>query len=113
MRCLCGEKINSAKVKEQWKTGERIGEFSLGDELLVHRYFFSTKYIRYDEIERLYIRVESGESGDFAIEECSLVLVDISGRETALHADRHEYAEEVMECMKVRNPNVKTGKQKK
>ena len=93
-----------------WRSGKAADQFCLSDTHLLHRYFFVTKYIAYDEISRVYLRIESGEYGDLPLAEYSLVIVNTSGEESALHAERKDGAERVIGLLQERCPQIAVGK---
>ena len=110
MKCLYGDALEKALVKQEFSAAERIGELRLGKTLLLHRYFFRTVYIRYQDICRVYQRIESGESGDFTVAEHSLVVVDSTGKEHVLHVDYEQYARECIEKLTQQHRNIVSGK---
>lgn len=113
MRCLYGTPLDKVKVKKQIRSGSRKGEVTLGEELLIHRYFFATKYIRYQDIRRAFVRIESGEYGEFPLDEHSLVLVDAGGAEHVLHVGHPGYAQRAVEWMSARFGHIAAGKERK
>lgn len=46
MKALYGEALERKVIKEQCKKGKRIGEVILGEEWLIHRYFFRHPILR-------------------------------------------------------------------
>ena len=110
MKCLYGEALEKREVKRQMAAAEKIGELRLGEELLIHRYFFSTKYIRRKDITRVFVRVESGEYGEFPLHEHSLVVIDAGGREHVLHIDHPNFGKETMEKLTAADSRIQTGK---
>lgn len=112
MKALYGEKRERQFVTMQMKSGKKVAEIFLGDALLVHRYFFQTSYIAYQDIERIYMQVAGGEFGEFPIDEYSLMIEDRDGKEHKLHVDRPEYIQEIIRWMAQNHPEIKTGKKK-
>ena len=111
MKCMFGEAAEKELVKKELAGADRIGELRLGKELLLHRYFFRTRYIRYTDISRVFQRMESGESGDFSVSEHSLVVVDRAGTEHVLHVDYKQYAAEGISRLTERYPHISVGKE--
>ena len=72
MKVLYGKNLEKDFVKIQQKSGKRIAEITLGDRILIHKYFFQTSYIAYQDIRRMYMRVAGGEFGEFPIDEYSI-----------------------------------------
>lgn len=100
-------------VKTQCKNGKRIAEIILGDQILVHKYFFCTSYIAYQDIHRMYMRVAGGEFGEFPIDEYSLIVVDKEEKEHALHVDRPEYIREILKWIGNCQKEIQIGKEKR
>ena len=112
MKALYGEALERRVIKEQCKKRKRIGEVILGEEWLIHRYFFQTSYIAYSDIRRAYMRVAGGEFGEFPVDEYSLVLEDLDGNEHELHLDRPEYGKKCLEWLEKVQSSIKIGKMK-
>ncbi len=110
MKVLYGKKQERNVITEQIKGGRRIAEVTLGDQYLVHRYFFRTSYIAYVDIVRAYMRVAGGEFGEFPIDEYSLILEDREGKEHALHVDRPEYIREILNWLQTSQKHIQIGK---
>lgn len=110
MHALCGDRTDKEILKAELKGGTKIGEVTICESFLFHRYFFRTVYIRYVDIAKAYLRVEFSESGDFGVEENSLVLVDVSQREHKLHLDNRKYVEEILDILKEKFVHIKIGK---
>lgn len=111
MKTLTGTELPKEQLKTEWKGAERHSELSLGETVLFHRYFFKTVYIRYTDIVRAYVRIESGESGEYPTFEHSLVLIDREGTEHVLHVEREISAEKTIESMAAAHPHIICGKQ--
>lgn len=110
MKVLFGESLPKETVKEEKKNGIRFAEVTLGKSVLIHTYFFRMVYISYADIRRIYMRVAGGEFGEFPIDEYSLVIEDISGKEHILHMDRGEFVEGIKEWLKIHQPHIVIGK---
>lgn len=110
MKCLYGECPSVEEVRKVQKHGVNMGEIRLGEELLVHRYFFRTKCIRYADIVNAYLMTEISEGGDFAHEEMSLCIGDLSGKIWRLHADYKAYVTETLDWLREHQPHIRIGK---
>ena len=110
MKCLYGECPSREEVKRERKNGINMGEIRLGEHLLVHRYFFHTKCIRYTDIVNAYLMTEVSEGGDFAHEEMSLCIGDPSGKVWRLHADYKAYVMETLGWFREHQPHIRIGK---
>lgn len=97
------------KIKEEWKSAERIGEIRLGEKHFLHCAFFCHRFIPYDEIKQIYLRVESGEYGEFPVHDHHLIIVDKEKKEYQLHIDHIEDAKEVLKELGKRCPKIKIG----
>lgn len=112
MKPLYGLEIEKKIVLEEKKKGTKIGEAVLCSDFLYHSYFFKTRYIRYCDIDRAYLRIESGESGDFSVDEISLAIIDKAGVEHKLHLDYKQYVQEILEYFKNNYPDIVISKNK-
>ena len=110
MKCLYGECPSKEEVRKVKKNGINMGEIRLGDTLLVHRYFFHTKCIRYTDIVNAYLMTEVSEGGDFSHEEMSLCIGDPSGKVWRLHADYKAYVMETLDWFREHQPHIRIGK---
>ncbi len=110
MKALFGNVQTKETVKLQKKQGIRYAEVVLGESLLIHTYFFQTKYIAYADIKQAYMRVAGGEFGEFPMDEYSLVLIDKGDQEHVLHVERGEYIKAVLDEMKENHPDILIGK---
>lgn len=112
MKVLYGKNLEKDYVKTQQKSGKRIAEITLGDQILIHKYFFRTSYIVYQDIRRMYMRVAGGEFGEFPIDEYSIMIEDREGNEHALHVDRPEYIREILKWIETHQREIQIGKEK-
>lgn len=112
MKPLFGEVQTRERVKQEKKNGIKYAEVTLGEELLIHSYFFKTQYIAYRDITRLYMRVAGGEFGEFPMDEYSLVILDKENHEHVLHVERGEYIQGVQEYVQKHHPQILLGKPK-
>lgn len=112
MKVLYGKNLEKDFVKIQQKSGKRIAEITLGDQILIHKYFFRTSYIAYRDIRRMYMRVAGGEFGEFPIDEYSIMVEDKKGNEHSLHVDRPEYIREILKWIETYQREIQIGKEK-
>lgn len=110
MKALFGETQTKETVKLQKKQGIRYSEVVLGESLLIHTYFFQMKYIAYQDISQVYMRVAGGEFGEFPMDEYSLVIKDKGDQEHVLHVERGEYIKAVLDYLKEKQPQILIGK---
>ena len=110
MKCLYGECPSKELIRQEKRAGEAIGEITMGETYLIHRYFFQTKCIKYTDINNVYLMTEASESGDFGHEEYSLCVGDFSGKVWKLHADYKAYVTEAIDWIRKNYPQVRIGK---
>lgn len=87
--CMSGAEADKVSLKDEYRNAKQWGEARLGKEHLFYRYFIKIKYLPIEEIERAYLREESGESGEFLLLESYLMLKTKDG---TLHKLRIEWA---------------------
>lgn len=110
MKCLYGDCPQGDEIKKERKQGINMGEIILGENFLVHRYFFRTKCIRYSDIVNAWLQTEISESGDFGHEEISLCIADPAGKVWKLHADYRAYVTETLDWFREHHPRIRIGK---
>ena len=87
--CLSGGETDKEVLKKEYRTAQQWGEARIGKVHLFYRSFIKISYVSINEIERIYIREESGESGEFLLLESYLMLKTKDGM---LHKFRIEWA---------------------
>lgn len=112
MKPLYGEAVPSDIIKKEKKQGVRYSEVTLGEQYLIHSYFFKTRYIAYRDIVRIFMRVAGGEFGEFPMDEYSLVVIDAGKQEHVLHVERGEYVQGVQKLIQERFPHIHIGKER-
>lgn len=106
-QCLCGQEIPKEELKREWKAAKYLVEVRLGEKHLFYRNLFRIRYIAYEQIENLYLRMEHGECGEFLLMEHYIQLRDREGREYQFRMERPECAREVLEYVKKMHPEIK------
>lgn len=96
-------------LKEEFKTAVRAGEGRFGNAHLFYRYFINVKYVPFQEIKQAYLRVESGESGEFLLKEFYLILKLHDGAEGKLRFEREENARAVLQHLTENYPQIAIG----
>ena len=87
--CLSGVETDKEVLRKEYKAAKQWGEARIGEGHLFYRSFIRISYVSINEIERIYIREESGESGEFLLLESFLMLKTKDG---VLHKLRIEWA---------------------
>lgn len=99
-------------LKEEFKTAFKAGEGRLGNCHLFYRYFINVKYVSYLNIQKAYLRIESGESGEFLLRESYLMLYFYDGTERKLRFEREENVRSVLAYLNENYPNIEIGYKK-
>ncbi|MCI8773440.1 MAG: hypothetical protein HFI50_05845 [Lachnospiraceae bacterium] len=84
----------------------------MGQKHLFYRYFINAKYVSYQKIRNAYLRVESGESGEFLLKEFYLILKLQDGTEGKLRFEREENARNILAYLEEQYPQVEIGYRK-
>lgn len=106
------EVIDKRILKEEFKTAVRAGEGRLGSSHLFYRYFINVKYVSYLKIDKAYLRVESGESGEFLLQEFYLILHFQDGAESKLRFEREENVKAVLAYLEENYTQIEIGYKK-
>ncbi|MBD5495651.1 MAG: hypothetical protein HDR12_15125 [Lachnospiraceae bacterium] len=104
--------VDKSILKEEFKAAVRTGEGRLGDCHLFYRYFINVKYVSYLNINKAYLRIESGESGEFLLRESYLILFFADGTEVKLRFEREENVRTLLEYLNENYPNIEIGYKK-
>lgn len=107
--CLAGGETSQEILKSEYKAAERFGEVRLGEFRLFYRYFIRVRYIDYGEVTRVYLRQESGESGEFLLLENYLMIEAQDGSLHKMRMEREVCAKEVLSALQGRCPSIKIG----
>lgn len=97
------------RLKEEFKAAVRGGEGRMGREHLFYRYFINVKYVSYQKIQNAYLRVESGESGEFLLKEFYLILKLQDGIEGKLRFEREENVKSILAYLEEHYPQIEIG----
>lgn len=106
-------KSTEKELREEFTQAKRAAEVRLGEKFLFYRYFLRIKAIAYEEIQKAFLRIESGEVGEFPLTEHYLMLVDKTGKEHKLRMEHPEDAKEVLACLEQSYPEIEIGHYKK
>ena len=106
------EAVDKNILKEEFKAAVRTGEGRLGDCHPFYRYFINVKYVSYLNINKAYLRIESGESGEFLLRESYLILFFADGTEVKLRFEREENVRTLLEYLNENYPNIEIGYKK-
>lgn len=104
--------IDKETLKEEFRSALRAGEGRLGEHRFFYRYFINVKYISYNKIRKAYLRVESGESGEFLLKEFYLMLFFEDMGEAKLRFEREENVRRVLDYLTEHYPQVEVGYKK-
>lgn len=99
-------------LKEEFKSAPGAGESRMGQVHLFYRYFINVRYVSYQKIQAAYLRVESGESGEFLLKEFYLILKLQDGAEAKLRFEREENARSVLAYLEKNYSFIKIGYKK-
>lgn len=100
-------------LKEEFKSALRAGEGRMGQTHFFYRYFINVWYVSYRMIRAAYLRVESGESGEFLLKEFYLILKFQNGEEGKLRFEREENAKNVLSYLQEYHPFIEIGYKKR
>lgn len=100
-------------LKEEFRVSKQAGEGRMGESHFFYRYFINVKYISYDKIRHAFLRVESGECGEFLLKEFYLILLfEDKKEECKLRFEREENARAVLTFLEEKYPQIKIGYKK-
>ena len=97
------------QLKEEFKSALKVSEVRLGKEHLFYRYFIRISAIAYDQIQKIFLRVESGEVGQFPLTEHYLMVYDMEGNEYKFRQERPEDAKKVIAYFEENHPRIAVG----
>lgn len=99
-------------LKAEYKSAPRAGEGRMGELHFFYRYFINIKFISYENIKKAYLRIESGESGEFLLKEFYLVLQFADDTDKKLRFEREENARSVLAYLEEHAQNIEVGYKK-
>lgn len=111
MKFVCLGRIpgEPEKLKKEYKSAKQWGEVRLCEEYFFYRYFIKIRYVSYIDIQRAYLREESGESGEFLLKEFYLMVETVDGVLHKLRMEREENARAVLEIFSEKHPFIQIG----
>lgn len=107
--CIGGPEAEKKALESEYKTAKRLGEVRIGEHHLFYRYFIKIRYASIAEIERAYLREESGESGEFLLLEHYLMLRMKDKTLHKLRMERELYARGVLVHFEDNYPHIAIG----
>lgn len=100
-------------LQKEFGKAEKCGEIRIGENCLFYRGFFRVRFVPLEVCERMYMRVEFGEYGEFPLHEHYIVVRTRQGKELCLRMERPDDARAVMDCLRKHSCRVALGKEKK
>lgn len=97
---------------EEFKAASRAGEGRMGQTHLFYRYFINARYVSYQKIQNAYLRIESGESGEFLLKEFYLILKLQDNEEGKLRFEREENVKNILSYLEEHYPQIEIGYKK-
>lgn len=108
-KCMAGIPGNQDDLKIEFKEAEAFQEIRLGASHLFYRPFLRVKYVDYHVIKNAFLRMESGESGDFPTNTTYLVLVDEEFKEISFTMERVDTAKKMLARLEELHPEILYG----
>ena len=111
MKFVCVGQTAAQKetLSEEYRNAAVSGEVRLGTTHLFYRYFIRIKYLAYEEITQIYLREESGESGEFLLKEHYLMVQTEDGMLHKFRMERENNARAVLEQLGRQQKHIKIG----
>ena len=103
---------NKETLKVEFKSALRVGEGRLGERHFFYRYFINIKFVPWNSIRKAYLRVESGESGEFLLKKFYLMMQFDDMSEAKLRFEREENVKSVLDYLTEHYPQVEVGYKK-
>ena len=97
------------ELREEFKNAQKVSEVRLGEKHLFYRYFIRVSAIAYEQIQKIFLRVESGEVGEFPLTEHYLMVYDLQGNEYKFRLERPEDAKRVISYFEENRPQIEVG----
>ncbi len=104
--------IEQPILKAEYKSAPKAGEGRMGELHFFYRYFINIKFISYENIKKAYLRIESGESGEFLLKEFYLVLQFSDDTERKLRFEREENVRSVLAYLEGHACKIEIGYKK-
>ena len=96
-------------LKEEFKNAKKMSEVRLGENHMFYRYFLRISAIAYTQIQKIFLRVESGEVGEFPLTEHYLMVYDLHNQEYKFRLERPEDAKRVISYFEENKPQIEVG----
>ncbi len=111
MKFVCVGRTAAQKetLSEEYRNATVSGEVRLGTTHLFYRYFIRIKYLAYEEITQIYLREESGESGEFLLKEHYLMIQTKDDMLHKFRMERENNARAVLEQLGRQQKCIKIG----
>lgn len=111
--CKTEEITEKNILLEEFRRAPGAGEGRMGQTHFFYRYFINVRYVSYRKIRNAYLRVESGESGEFLLKEFYLILKMDDSTEGKLRFEREENVKSVLLCLEKNCPWIEIGYKKR
>ncbi len=102
--------LSQQELKEMYKNAKNFGEIRLGEDRLFYRTLFRNRFLSLRDCDRIYLRVELGEYGDFPLHEHYIMVETKDGKSLQMRLERPVDAKGVLEELKERNLGILLGK---
>lgn len=110
--CKTEEITEKSTLLEEFRKAPRAGEGRMGQSHFFYRYFINARYVSYRKIQNAYLRVESGESGEFLLKEFYLILKLDDNTEGKLRFEREENVKRILAYLEENYPRIEIGYKK-
>lgn len=101
------------ELKREYKETMPSGEGRVGVHHFFYRYFINIKYVSYEKIKQAFLRIESGECGEFLLKEFYLVFfLEGKKEECKLRFEREENARAILTFLEEKYPEIEIGYKK-
>lgn len=98
------------QLKEEFKQAKRFVEVRVGDAHIFHRNFFRIRVLPIAQCERMFLRVEMGEYGEFPLHVPYIIVISKQGEELQLQFEREEDAKEALAYLEEMYQDIQFGK---
>lgn len=98
------------QIKKEFKEAKRFVEVRVGEQHMFHRNFLRIRVVPISECERLFLRIEMGEYGDFPLHVPYIVVKTKQNEELELQFEHQEDAKAALAYLEENHPEIKFGK---
>lgn len=109
-KALYGKKASKEELKNEIRDSLNIGSIVLGEKHIIRKVFLSVSYASFEDVNRVYMRVESGEYGDIQLDQYSVVLIFSDNSEGVLECDNQKVAQKVLDWIGENHSEIQIGK---